>query len=203
MPDADDEVVEDREEALRELKDYIVTAIAEGFDSQEEIAEGALDFISDTDTTESILREDVDELVGQLWTAQLAAQATWAEPTDCDRLERAFGVLELHGVVARQNWTCCQNCGHAEMGDELARARATGIPVNGYTFFHQQDTESAATGGGLMLAYGLGRKGTESDVVQLAWTIVGALEVEGLKVSWDGSVKKRILVHLDWKKRRC
>lgn len=51
--------------------------------------------------------------------------------------------------MARQNFTCCQTCGLAEIDDEIEVVRAEGRPVRGYAFFHQQDTAGAVEGGSL------------------------------------------------------
>ena len=62
--------------------------------------------------------------------------------------------LEAAGIVARQNFTCCKTCGFYEINGEMEAARAQGRVVRGYVFFHMQDTERAAKGGDLALAYG-------------------------------------------------
>ena len=105
------------------------------------------------------------------------------------------------GVVARQNFTCCQTCGHAEIGDEIAQALTKAEAV-GYTFYHMQDTERAAEGGGLFLAYGSLER-TEAAQQKVGWTIVEALRREGLAAEWNGDVGKRIEVkNLLWRRRR-
>jgi hypothetical protein len=114
-----------------------------------------------------------------------AAQATWIETTDNDRLERAFKALEDAGIVARENFTCCQTCGHAEIGDEIDAWRDAGRSVRGYVFFHQQDTERATEGQGLMLAYGVASEGVEA--IEIGSEIVRALDGAGLAVRWDGA----------------
>ena len=101
----------------------------------------------------------------------------------------------------RQNFTCCQTCGHAGIGDEIAQARET-MEAVGYTFYHMQDTERAAEGGGLFLAYGSLER-TEAAQQKVGWTIVEALRREGLAAEWKGDVGKRIEVkNLLWRRRR-
>src|SRR5438270_300390 len=65
-----------------------------------------------------------------------------------------FADLESAGIVCRQNFTCCGNCGGAEIGDEIEQQRELGREICGYTFFHWQDTERAVEGNGLYLSYG-------------------------------------------------
>src|SRR4029079_1351153 len=78
------------------------------------------------------------------FAAHLDAQREWPSVTDCDRLDRAFADLNGRGIVARQNFACCSNCGHAEIGEEIDAEKERGTKVIGYTFFHLQDTERAA-----------------------------------------------------------
>jgi len=98
-------------------------------------------------------------------------------------------------IVARQNFTCCQNCGHSEIGDEMSESS------RGYTFFHMQDTDGAIEGGGLYLAFG----STDADgtaEIAIGKEIASAVRAAGLKVEWDETNRARIFVTVDWKKRR-
>jgi hypothetical protein len=72
--------------------------------------------------------------------------------------------------------------------------------VRGYAFYHEQDTESAAGGGGLYLNYGSCDEGTEA-AVAIGHEIVAALKAKGLDPDWNGSLEKRIGLPLDWKRR--
>lgn len=183
------------EPKLGEIREHIDRRIAEGFDSPEDIAQS---------TAEHFELEGKDRLLSSLvreaMDRQLQAQKDWPSVTDCDRLDGCFAELEKDGIVARQNFTCCQTCGHAEMGDEIESAKKEGA-VSGYTFYHQQDTERAAEGGGVYLAYG-SLSGEEPRTLEVAQRIAEALSRSGLKVTWDGTVSQRIRVDLDWRRRR-
>jgi hypothetical protein len=73
--------------------------------------------------------------------------------------------------------------------------------VRGYAFYHMQDTERAVVGDGVYLAYGAIEEGPFA-ATRIAQEICDALRAEGLVVEWDGTVEKRVLVKLDWKRRR-
>jgi hypothetical protein len=126
----------------------------------------------------------------------------WPETTDCDRLDAAFEELNRRGVVARHDWWCCQNCGHGAMADEveLQPERVPGVPVRGYAFYHNQDTEAAVDGGGLFIAYGAEAPGDES-LLAIGHELVEVLKRHGLRVDWSGSTDKRIRVSLEWQRR--
>jgi hypothetical protein len=186
------------DDVLDNLQQHIADQIAEGFYTREEIIDEAADYAED-----EFERVDLDSFiemtVNELFEAHYQLQATWEYPTDCDRLDMAFAEMDIAGIVARQNFTCCQTCGHAEMQGEIASVQQH-RPVAGYVFYHVQDTESAREGHGLYLAYGAVQEGEEA-LVQLGWQIVEMLKDTGLEVSWDGNTNKRIYVEIDWKCR--
>lgn len=188
----------DRTEALTDARASIATAVRAGYDTAEQIIEYTLENITEGDTV-----DDEAELLAKLHAmvreeaAQLREErGTWPDVTDNDRLERAFEALEAVGIVARENFTCCQTCGHAEIGMELRE----GETARGYTFFHQQDTDTVAGGGALMLAYGPMVQGVES-VATIGREVAEALRTAGLTVEWNGDVSKRIGVAMKWQRR--
>jgi hypothetical protein len=189
------------QQAVEELGGYIRRDVAAGFSDPDHIAESAVEVLSGEHDAEA-LRPHALRLTREAIEAHRREQATWPAVTDCDRLDAAFVELERSGIVARQNFTCCQTCGHYEIGDEITAAREAGREVRGYTFYHMQDTESAVEGGGLCLAYGALEPG-DGALVAVGREIVKVLCRHDLKPEWDGSGAKRIFVSLDWKRRRA
>ncbi|MGI5425355.1 DUF6891 domain-containing protein [Streptomyces sp. CA-179760] len=137
------------------------------------------------------------EIVERLWLERVDEQQSWSEPTDPDRLKRAFAALDRAGIVAREDFTCCRGCGMAEIG-----AEADGEPgARGFVFFHHQCTRGAARGHGLSLYYG-GFDGSEETTKAVGHEVVAALAVAGLSTEWDGDPGKAIDVRpLEWRKR--
>lgn len=124
----------------------------------------------------------------------LEEQKQWPERTDCDKLSKAFEEMSNAGIVAKENFTCCQTCGSSEIGDYAQEKDY------GYVFYHQQDTDRAVEGDGVYLSYGhLGL--AKKSMKEMTTQIIQTLEKNGLNVVWNGSVHTRILVNLDWKKR--
>ncbi|AUY52030.1 hypothetical protein [Streptomyces sp. CB01881] len=185
------DVRREAEERAREL-------IRCGFQEQDEIAESLVEEFED----QGLEEEDAEEIVAPLWRERLAEQASWPETTDVDRLEEAFDALEEQGIVAAMDFTCCASCGYDEIGGEAEE------DSRGFVFFHQQDTEGAAAGRGLMLRYGgfraegESKESAERRTVEIGREVVSALEAAGLPVEWDGSPGKAIAVTpLTWLNR--
>src|SRR5262245_61330412 len=103
--------------ALTDVRAYITRAVREGFRDEVGILEDASDY-AETEHGKP-MRAEVKRLTKELLAAHRAEEATWKGPTDCDRLDAAFAALQRRGVVARQNFSCCSNCGHGEMWDEM------------------------------------------------------------------------------------
>ncbi len=175
-----------------EVREFIRLQVAMGFDEGHEIAMNAVECFEDEYEADD-LEGLVATLIEQEWQDHLLAQPPTSLLSDCDRLDLAFAELERAGVVARQHFTCCQTCGNAEIGDEIAQTPG----ARGYVYYHVQDTESAAEGHGLCLCYGAVQGQPES----IGHEIVQTLRHHGLRVAWNGDLAKRISVELRWQRR--
>ncbi|MGR6317633.1 hypothetical protein Q2K19_04760 [Micromonospora soli] len=134
-------------------------------------------------------------VVAEELTAHLADQESWPEVTDSDRLAAAFRALSAAGIVARENFACCQNCGLSEIGAEVPSE----VTPRGYAFYHQQDAEHAVDGSPVFLAYGLFE---QPPSVEIGEEVAATLRGEGLTVHWNGDTGSRIQVPMVWRRRR-
>ncbi|MFI5612683.1 DUF6891 domain-containing protein [Amycolatopsis sp. NPDC051903] len=160
-----------------------------GFTSAEDVAVAITEYL-DPDVS----LDQARAVVARLWAERLAHQTSWPAVTDADRLLSAFAALDSHGIVARADFACCQNCGLAEIGDEA------GPEHRGFVFFHEQDTARVAEGEALLLSYG---PLTESagGTAAVGREVVSVLEAHDLRVEWAGAPEDRIKVELEWRKR--
>jgi len=169
-----------------------------GYLSRAEICDSVRDCIEDEGYSypaETIVDTEIEKLV--------AEQGSWGEgPLDYDRLHEAMKTLTTNGIVARENFTCCNTCGNAEIGMEIDDyEKSSGEDARGYTFFHQQDTDSAAGGYGVYLSYGRAQdEGTDADSLNIGKEIAEAMKQAGLKIKWNEQLSQKIFVDLDWKR---
>lgn len=185
-------------EMLDAIHEYVSARVAEGFETRDDLVAGAIGCLSNEYDSDDLM-VIVERITDEWLYAHYQAQACWDHPTDCDKLNAAFAALEAEGIVARQNFACCQTCGHAEIWDEIYK---TPRDVDGYTFYHMQDTEVARSDGELFLAYGSVEQ-TDEAAVEIGWRVVDALRKAGLNVMWSGDVRQRICVpRLVWQRRR-
>ena len=140
------------DEVLERLRSFIAYRVREGFESEQEIIENAT-----CDAQEKWGRDDLQPAIESMTREQLSAhqteQAGWESPTDCDRLDEAFLALNRSRIVARPDFSCCTNCGHRDIRDEIEKEEQE-HSVEGYVFYHFQCTERAMDTGQLFLAYG-------------------------------------------------
>ncbi len=193
-------------ETENELSDFLRTLVRGGFVPRSDMVEEALGFL---DLGASAWGPRTELLLDTIWNQQLLEQASWPAVTDFDRLQAAVSTLEDSGVVVRQNFTCCGTCASHEIWEEIVEQVERGRAINGYAYFHMQDTDRAVEGGGL--CFGYGAVGSPDDgyrapnepeaSVAVGHRIQEALEKQGLRTEWSGTIERRVAVALDWKRR--
>lgn len=209
------------------LREIVERHVKEGFAEKVEIVEKAICELVDDTPREQLLRT-LEQMTDRALAKHHREESRWAYLTDCDRLDRAFAKLEEAGIVARQHFSCCNNCGHKQIMLEVRRKQRTEHCI-GYAFFHRGDTERAAKTGILYITFGdvvagggggfgagvdgVGGGSVAGDGMSgrcdsyggdaVGRAIVAALEGEGLSVIWNGSYLQRICVNgLNWQRRR-
>jgi hypothetical protein len=183
-----------------DLRNFIANRIREGFESVHEIIEDATHCAFERHGRDDLF-PGIKRITAEMLAAHRAEQAGWGSSTDCDRLDEAFAALNRQGIVARQNFSCCNNCGFAEIWDEIENEEER-QPVEGYVFYHLQGTECAIESGQLLLAYGCVAE-DEAVFVRVANKIVEELRRVGLDAKWQGTARHPIVVDgIVWQKRR-
>lgn len=187
-------------ELEEELLDFTIrTQVRAGYLSRAEIIELAEELAADEYPDETV---DIEGMVDKEINALKQEQADWPTPSDYDRLNAQLQSLEEEGIVARQNFSCCGNCGAAEIWDEIETFNKGTRSARGYVFFHEQDTESAVEGGGVYFAYGAcPPKNSNADNIAIGQELAHKMRAAGFEVSWNGKLNTRVLVLLDWRRR--
>ena len=177
-----------------ELEARVREELVGGYTSRAELAELAEEYLV-TEGRRPVSSQQALTLADRLWLERVEEQFTWEGETDPERLTRAFLLLEEAGITARENFTCCRNCGQVEIGGEAAPGS------RGFVYFHTQCTASAARGEGLMLLYGGFDNSAETTRV-VGDEVVAAIEATGLHATWDRDPSRAITVTpLDWRRR--
>jgi len=178
----------------QDLLDRVRVSIWSGFDTPQDVHE-LIDDLLDGDADEAAVRASIQPE----FVRKAAAEATWPEVTDCDRLDTAFRQLDGLGIVALQNARYTMSDGHSDVSEALAQAGPG--RYHGYAFYHGQDVERAVEGGGVWIAFGSLTDDRDADV-EIGQTVQRELAAAGLEVRWAGTLDRRIeLASFDWKRR--
>jgi len=187
-------------ETLNELRQFISHRVSEGFESVHEIVDNANSWAFERYERDDLLPE-IKRFTSEAIAAHQSQQAGWGPTTDCDRLDEAFAALNAQSVVARQDFSCCNNCGFTEIWTEVEEAEKL-HPVEGYVFYHLQCTERAIKTGQLFMAYGCVEDELEA-FQRVGTKIVAELRRVGLDASWGGTPGHPIVIEgMVWRRRR-
>jgi hypothetical protein len=133
--------------------------------------------------------------------AKRKAEKTWPKVTDCDLLDRAFEALEQQGVIALHMAGFTQSDGLEEVEDIYREAGGKKSNYAGHCFYTEQDQEGALEGSGLHIGFGH-LSGDNAKGVEVGKIVHAALEREGLKVEWNGTIGARLFVKgFRWQRR--
>lgn len=120
------------------------------------------------------------------------------------RLDSALDQLEESGILARENFWCCQTCAYTAMHEEVLESIDAGEDVRGFVLFHSQDTERVVETGRLLLRYGgLGENLRIDQSVSkvVGDEIVAVLRAADFEPEWSGLTTDLIELPIAWDKR--
>ncbi len=183
----------------REVRAFVRTQVRSGYVEPSAIPEITVDYFTGSYPEDLVLPAATDALEAEVALLR-AEEPSWPEVTDYDRLTSAFADLEGRGILAREDYACCRNCGTKEARVELEESSAAGQAPMGFAFFHMQDTERVVEGGPLMICFG-DQDDTDSGTTKVGEQVVAALRGAGLRTDWNGSPDSRIEVHMHWLRR--
>lgn len=118
-----------------------------------------------------------------------------------NNLTAAFADMRKEGLLARQNFLCCQNCaGYAltEMAEKRVKA---GKPFKGVVYYHAQDAAQRDNDEDFHLGYGnadsteMGKLGLPTK--EVGEIVIRCLKGRGVGYEWTGDDTERILVTAD------
>lgn len=149
----------------------------------------------------AISQADAEELAEFLINTRIAQQATFAGggeggevsapgvPCFRNPLSSAFEEIRRHGIVAAENFTCCNTCGHEEIYTQVPREG----DWRAYVFFHQQDVENIFEYGEGGLSFGALQDISDKELTELISEVVlPILHKHNIHAEWNNSLDSRI-----------
>jgi Domain of unknown function (DUF6891) len=184
-----------------DVEEHLATLVRGGYLTADEIVEAVTEAMEDEkiDTKGIPLTALVRERMAE------RCREVDSRPSAYARLQRAFEQLEQGGVLARENYWCCQTCAYSAIDQEIAEASERGEEPRGYVLFHNQDTDRAVETGSLMLRYGGVTEDPKSQGVaatkKIGDEIVALLRSLDFQPEWSGSPDDVITLPIEWDKR--
>jgi hypothetical protein len=114
------------------------------------------------------------------------------------KINKAFRLMRKAGLIAKQNYWCCQGCAGCAITNEAVQLLTAGKTVKGCCFYHKQDEDDRKEGYDFHLAYGtmqsssLGQIGTSNE--EIGQIVAQCLREAEVPYEWDGKGNTRIMV---------
>lgn len=183
-----------------EHDEYISSMVRGGYMTAAEIADAVVEAeIDDTPGAEELIATVRTSMEQRRRHLEVAGTSSY------ERLRRAFDQLAESGVLARENYLCCQTCAYAAIDEEIGDAVDRGEAVRGYVLFHSQDTDRAVETGILLLRYGGSNLDPELQgapaTKKIGEEIVAVLKAAAFEPEWSGSPDGAISLSIAWDKR--
>jgi hypothetical protein len=193
-------------QSIRSLRQSIQQQVTAGFDTPEQIT--AMTIEQNANFLDGkIVKPVIEQILKESLAEHFTAQQNWPTITDCDRLDQAFRALEAEGLFCRQNVRTQGSCGLILIKSEIEEQKNAGRQFVGYLIYYSLDTDFAVEGRGLNLTFDSIQDDDEptsknKSAEKIGAKVIVALEANGLHPQWDGTMKSRIFVPMDWKRRR-
>jgi hypothetical protein len=152
-------------------------------------------FISLSDIKENII-EEIEDNIEKEWKKFCAESKQWKQPTDTDRLIKAFDELCDTNIIALHNAGFTNRDGEYEVVEVETELQKNNIQSNGYCFYHEQDLSRALDVDNPMLFISFQKVENKSDVVtiEIGKKIVQILKNNTFEIIWDETAQSRICI---------
>lgn len=181
------------------VRDCALQVVRAGRDTYPDMLESVEDAASycglSSTEAEKILDEEISVLI--------AEQETWPQITEVDRLNAAFSDLEALGYHTGGGLVddAVYEVSKARKADKQAKKIGGELP--GYVFYRIEGVEEALSGGHpIYFWYGIPRRKTaHSNKLRVVSDLNAALQAQGLKPEWGGTLKSQLNLPIKWQVR--
>lgn len=182
------------------LYDHFLIDIKSGFQSLEDIIEGAIEAVEEEAWEHEISDQWIRETFTREYEKNLQASKTWGADTDTNKLVEVFNKL-----CSKDNILALHNIGYTDSEaiydtqEIWQQLEDEDIHPIGYCYYHGQDLERVITDGELLIGFSGVRENNEKEAIQIGVKVVKALEDAGFEVEWKNSASDKIhVVNFNW-----
>lgn len=178
------------------IYESIVSQVRTGFLPIDEIKENILEEIEDNGFEEEISEKWVNKQTKKEWEKLLSESKQWENPTDTQKLIKAFDELCSMNIIALHNAGYTTSDGNYEVGVVEQELRNNNKPSQGYCFYHEQDLMRAlaAENPSLSIAFQKIENSDEAVTIEVGKKVSDVLRKNGLEVEWNETADTKILI---------
>lgn len=181
------------------LYDHFLISIKSGFESLEDIIDGAIEAVEDEGWESEISEDWIKEVFGKEYAKHAEQSKNWQHPTDTEKLHTVFDNLCKEKILALHNAGYTQSDAIYDVQDTWQDLEDEGIKPIGYCYYHGQDLERVIESGTLCIGFYGEKEKNDKEAIIIGHKIVDQLKKQGFTVNWDGSASKRIeILDFNW-----
>lgn len=184
------------EERRQFLMEGIVSNVRFGFSAPEAMIIDVIEQVEDEGWESDFPEHWIRKTISDEYKKRREESKTWPQPTQTERLRRAFDRMCAEKIIALHFAGYTQSDSLYDIAEIAAQLQAKGIAHRGHCFYHEQDLERVIgdDAGELLLGfYGCDER-DQALALEIGHQIREILEAEGFEVAWTGDLSQRIAV---------
>lgn len=180
------------------IYESIVSQIRMGFLSLDEIKENIIEEIEDNEFENEISEEWAFEHIDKEWESLITESKHWKNPTDTERLIKAFDELCDVNIIALHNAGFTTSDGEYEVVEVERELRKNRIASDGYCFYHEQDLsraiEKLSENPSLYIAFQKVDNSNDEVTIGIGNKVADILKKNNFDIEWDGTATTKIKI---------
>lgn len=181
------------------LYDHFLISIKSGFESLEDIIEGAIEIIEDEGWQREISEGWVREILTKEYQKHEKASQFWSIETDTKKLNDVFNALCEKGILALHNVGYTTSEALYDIEDVRNALEDDDVYLMGFCYYHGQDLERVIEEEELVIGFGSVKGKNEKEAISIGNIVAATLKDAGFKVRWNNTAGGRItIVDFKW-----
>lgn len=176
------------------IYESIFNQVRMGFLSIDDIKDNIMEEIEDNEFEDEISEAWAFEKIDEEYQKLLEESKNWENPTDTEKLIKAFNELCDQNIIALHNAGYTTSDGEYEVVEVERELRDNGVESDGYCFYHEQDLARAVVQDdpSLYIAFQKVDNSDEETTISIGNKVAEVLKNNGFELNWDGSARRKI-----------
>lgn len=176
------------------IYDHFLISIKSGFESLEDIIDGALEAVAEEGWQREISEEWIRETLTREYQKNLSESRSWTKDTDTSKLRKVFDLLCKQNILAVHSIGYDTSEAIYDIQELWNDLEDDGIHPIGYCYYHGQDLERVIETGELIISFSGIKEKNEKEAIGIGNKVASALQDAGFTIEWNNSASDRIKV---------